>query len=70
MRDITKLRVPVEIMHGLVDPLVIGPNLYAVAKDNAHIHVNEVAAGHEVMGGYENAVAKTITKAINNLEKG
>ena len=67
MSDITKLRVPIEIMHGLVDPLVIGPNLYAVAKHKPRIHINEVAAGHEVMGIYEGAVAKTIRNLVVTL---
>jgi pimeloyl-ACP methyl ester carboxylesterase len=67
MNDITKLNVPIEIMHGLVDPLVIAPNLYAVAKENKLIHVNEVAAGHEVTGLYEAVVAKTITKTVQSL---
>lgn len=64
MSDITKLQMPIEIMHGLVDPLVIGPNLYSVAKQNSFIHINEVAAGHEVMGTYERSVVKTIRRVL------
>lgn len=67
MTDVTKLRVPIEIMHGLVDPLVIGPNLYAVVKQNPYIHINEVPAGHEVMGVYEAAAAKAVQKTVTKL---
>lgn len=67
MNDIVKIRVPIEIMYGLVDPLVIGANLKAVAKKNSYIHVNTIAAGHEVAGSYEAPLLKTIEKTIKNV---
>lgn len=68
MDDITKLRVPVEIMYGLLDPLVIGANLNTVAKKNKNIHVNTIAAGHEVLGTtYEKPLVKVIQKTVEKL---
>jgi len=67
MNDITKLRVPVEIMYGLVDPLVIGANLKTVAKKNSKIHINTIAAGHEVIGSYEKPLTRVIQKVVKMI---
>lgn len=65
--DIVKIRIPIEIVHGLLDPLVIAPNLYAVAKRNKKIHINEIPAGHEVRGIYEAPLVNIIQKTIDKL---
>jgi len=67
MTDIVKLRIPIEIMYGLLDPLVIGANLNAVAKRNKQIHVNTIPAGHEVIGSYEKPLVKVIEKTVDRL---
>lgn len=64
MDDIVKLRIPVEIMYGLLDPLVIGANLASVAKKNPRIHINTIAAGHEVLGIYQKPLIKVIRKVV------
>ncbi len=67
LEDIVKIRVPIEIMHGVLDPLVINANLRKVAKQNSHIHIRDVAAGHEVMGLYEDALVKVIKRIKKSL---
>lgn len=69
MDDIVGLNVPIEIVHGLFDPLVVAPNLYAVAKLNPQIYIREVPAGHEIVGGYVKPLVATIQKVIDSLTK-
>lgn len=64
MSDIVKLRLPIEIVHGVLDPVVIASNLYAVAKQNQHIHISEIPAGHEVTGTYEIALGLIINRIL------
>jgi pimeloyl-ACP methyl ester carboxylesterase len=67
MDVIAKIRVPIEIVYGLLDPLVIGANLNAVARKNPKIHIHTIAAGHEVIGSYEKPLTKIIQKTIDSL---
>ncbi|MFZ3009832.1 MAG: alpha/beta hydrolase [Candidatus Microsaccharimonas sp.] len=63
--DIQRIRKPIHIIHGLVDPVVIKKNLDQVAKANPKVKVSVIAAGHELMGAYIPAVVKAV-EAINN----
>ena len=67
MKDILTLRVPVHIIHGIVDPLVIASNLRAVAKQNNNITVTDIPAGHEVVGAYNISLVSTINKVVDRL---
>ena len=67
MDDIVKIHVPIEIMHGLVDPLVIRANLYFAAKQNKHIHIHEIPASHEIVGLYEAPLVKTIENTVKKI---
>ena len=67
MEDIVKIRIPVEIVHGILDPLVIAPNLSTVAAQNKKIRVHAIPAGHEVRGAYEVPLVKVVQKTIESL---
>lgn len=65
MDDIVSLNLPIDIVYGLVDPLVIRANLTEVAKKNKHIHLTTAAAGHEIEGLFEAPLVKTIEKSLS-----
>jgi mannonate dehydratase len=44
------LKVPMEVIHGRLDPLVIGANLRKLAERNAHFHLTETFGGHDIVG--------------------
>ena len=67
MKDIVSVRVPVHILHGIFDPLVISANLRSVAKQNKLIRVSDIPAGHEVMGAYTIPLVSTINKVVDSL---
>jgi len=54
------LRMPMEVIHGRLDPLVIGANLRQLAERNNHFHLTETFGGHDMTG----AKAKKINKII------
>lgn len=48
-----KLKVPVDIMYGQLDILLVTKNLKTIAGNNKNITLHSVAAGHEVVGLYQ-----------------
>lgn len=58
--DITKLTVPIDIIHGVLDPLVIRSNLVGVTKKSPNITLVSVRASHPL----NNAYVKKITGII------
>ena len=57
-----KLRIPMEVIHGRFDPLVIGANLRKLAEQNSHFHLIETFGGHDMTG----AKAKKIDKVFKD----
>lgn len=56
------LKIPIEIIHGRFDPLVIGANLKKLAERNSHAHLTETFGGHDMFG----AKAKKINKIFKD----
>ena len=56
------LRTPMEVIHGRLDPLVIGENLRQIAKRNKAFHLTETFGGHDMTG----AKAKKTDKIIKD----
>ena len=56
------LKIPMEVIHGRFDPLVIGENLRKIAERNSHFHLTETFGGHDMMG----AKAKKIDKIFKD----
>lgn len=56
------LKIPMEVIHGRFDPLVIGENLRKLAERNSHFHLTETFGGHDMMG----AKAKKIDKIFKD----
>ncbi len=61
-KRLQKLKVPVDIIYGRLDILLISKNLKTAASHNKNITLHSVAAGHEVLGIYQ-------TKLVNLLKQ-
>lgn len=62
--DIQRLRMPIVILYGALDGLVVPTNLKALAKANDAITARSVLAGHEITGLFVGAVVKEINKTL------
>jgi pimeloyl-ACP methyl ester carboxylesterase len=62
--DAAKLRVPIHILYGRLDPVVIGKNIRSLAKTNQNIKASSVLAAHEVKGRFTTPAIKAIVDAI------
>lgn len=65
LRDAMRLKKRMRIIHGVLDPVVIGKNLKTLAKKNPKASLNIIVAGHEIAGLYVPAIIKAIDEAIN-----
>ena len=64
--DLQRLRMPITILYGAFDGLVVSANLRSLAKANDAITARSVLAGHEITGLFVGAVVKQINKEIQN----
>lgn len=62
--DAMKLAIPIDIVYGSLDAVVIKKNLKTLAKANQNVNLKTVIAGHEVQGLFVPAVAKTVVKVV------
>ena len=65
LHDAIKLRKPMQIIHGALDPVVVGKNLKTLAKRNSQAKLSIIVAGHEVSGLYVSTVVKAIRRAVD-----
>ena len=63
LAELSSLQLPVDILYGVFDPVVIDTYFTALQTTHPNISVKRVVAGHEVMGIY----AKTLVTHLQNL---
>ena len=57
-----------EVIHGRVDPLVIGENLRAIERQNPHFHLLETFGGHDIVGLKQKRVIRKVKEvALRHL---
>ena len=64
--DIVRIKKPIHILYGTLDPFVIGENIKQVKQASSYITVNRFIAGHEIVGKYVGRVAMAIESAIKS----
>lgn len=65
LRDVQRLRMPIAIIRGTLDPFVIAKNLKQIARSKSNVQLKTVAAGHEVKGLFVSAVVNTVNEALS-----
>jgi pimeloyl-ACP methyl ester carboxylesterase len=65
LKDVAKLTVPIQILYGQFDPVVLGKNIRTLAKTNHNISATSVLAAHEVKGRFVAPAIKAITNAAD-----
>lgn len=64
LSDAKRLKKPLHILHGALDPVVIKKNLDDVVAANDRAKLTVVPAGHELLGPYVPAVVKAVKRVI------
>jgi len=66
LHDVSVLKLPITMFYGRFDPVVISAHIKKLGTTIPNITAKPVLAGHEVIGSYTKAVAKEITKIVEN----
>lgn len=64
IKDAVKLTQPVDILYGVLDPLLIKRNIQYVATKKQNTVVHEVLAAHEIMGVYSTKLVMLLHEHI------
>jgi len=65
LQDATKLTLPIHIIYGRLDPIVVVKNLRYLAKTNKNVSLSAVIAAHEVKGPFVKELVNTIPEAVD-----
>ncbi|MES2630377.1 MAG: alpha/beta fold hydrolase [Patescibacteria group bacterium] len=61
LKDAEKLRLPITILYGTLDPVVISSHIRKLAKTKPNITAKKIVTGHEIVGRYTKFLAKEIS---------
>lgn len=68
--DIDKLTLPISILSGKLDPLIIQANLKALTKNHANIsHTSMTTQGHEITEPYAKRAAKIVCEHLERRRR-
>ncbi len=64
MKDIERVRAPIRILYGALDPVVIGKNIKTIAAVRDNVTARRLLVGHDILGIYTRALAKELHDII------
>jgi len=67
--DAKKLRLPIELLHGTLDPVVVARNLKQLAGERSNVTLTQVVAAHEIKGFFIPATVRAIERACKRDQK-
>lgn len=69
LQDVAKLKMPIDIVYGALDPVVIKKHITTLAKEHDTITATRLMAGHEVVGGYVKSLVKLLGEVTDIKER-
>ncbi len=69
MDDAEKLSLPITIVHGRLDPLVVTKNLRYLAKTMSNVTLRRAISSHELSGALVPAASRAIAEHITKAER-
>ncbi len=64
--DAGQLRLPITILYGTFDPVVIGSRIRELARSHTNIIVKSFPVGHEITGRFQDIVARELLLLLKN----
>ncbi len=66
LEDAARLKLPVTILYGTLDPVVIGGHIQKLAKNQPNVTAKKITTGHDILGRYVTFVAKEMADAVTS----
>jgi pimeloyl-ACP methyl ester carboxylesterase len=67
LTDAASLKLPVSILYGTLDPVVIGSNINMLTKGKLNFSTKKIVTGHDITGRYTKILANEITNVVSEL---
>ena len=64
LTDVATLKLPVTIIYGIFDPVVVSKHITQLSKSNDNIVTIRVPYAHEIIGGYVDELSAYLTKLV------
>lgn len=64
-KDIMQLKLPIHIIYGLFDPLVVPANIKKLGRDRTNVTTRHIVAMHEITGTYAAPIIKSIKSIMS-----
>jgi len=65
LADAAELKLPIIILYGSLDPVVIGSNIKSLEKNNENIVAKKITTGHEIVGRYVKFIANEMSESVS-----
>lgn len=65
LRDVARVALPITILYGALDPVVVHKHIVQLQKDHKNIHAKRIIAGHEILGGYVTSLVATLKDLLS-----
>lgn len=65
LQDVAKLKLPIDILYGAFDPVVIKKHITDLARKNPNITAKRLNAAHEIVGGYVKILGNYLAELIS-----
>jgi len=69
LKDALELELPVHVIAGVLDPLIVTRNLTRLKKENQSVSLTMVPSGHDIRGVFIGAVANKIVSVVDKLQE-
>lgn len=67
LQDACSLKVPIRVVLGIFDPLVLARHVNRLKKDNSGVSVTRIAAGHDIKGAFVKEVADQVKEVVGTV---
>ena len=64
LEDVRRLTLPVRVLYGVFDPVIISANIKKVDAERQNITVQSLPVGHEIIGKYVQYIADELITAV------
>lgn len=67
LEDVRRLRMPIRILYGSLDPVVIAKHIVTLAHDRPNVSAKRLIVGHEVVGKYTKVLAQELNILLSYI---
>lgn len=68
LADAAELKLPITVLYGTLDPVVIGSHIQKLAKQRPNVISKKIVTGHEMRGRYMKVIASEMIDSLKHID--